>query len=549
VRDPRPVPKVGHGQIVIKPADPVAAPAAQVARLYRLSDPALSELNLDELLDELLERVRDALTVDTAAILLTDESSEQLVARAAKGIEEEVERGVRIPVGEGFAGRIAAERVAIFISDVDHAEILNPILREKGISSLVGVPLIVAGELIGVLHVGSLTPRWFDEKDVAVLELAAARAAPAIERARLFSALEREHRVAMLLQRSLLPRRLSRVWGLSVSARYSPARFEVGGDWYDMIELPRGRLGVVIGDVVGHGIRAAALMGQLRTALHAYALEGHEPGRTLELVDRFTHDLGGNAMATAAYGVFDSDGDSLCLASAGHLPPVVIAGDRSRVVDVPPTTPLGVVSYGRYPETEIPLAPTEMLALYTDGLVERRGVEVGEGIERLVELVRDARSPEAACALAIEGMVSDEGPSDDVAIVAFQNSVVPAEMHLRLDARPEALAQVRHELRRWLRDQGAADDALAEITIAASEACSNVVEHAYSPVPADFELDAEVTDGHVTVTVRDRGQWREPRGEHRGRGLTIIDTAMDHVDMRTGSSGTEVSMRRRLTAG
>jgi anti-sigma regulatory factor (Ser/Thr protein kinase)/putative methionine-R-sulfoxide reductase with GAF domain len=535
--------------MVVEPADPGAAPSEQVARLYRLSDPALSELNLQELLDELLERVRDALRVDTAAILLLDENAEQLVARAAKGIEEEVERGVRIPVGAGFAGRIAAERVAIFISDVDHADILNPILREKGIRSLVGVPLIVAGELIGVLHVGSLVPRWFDERDVAVLELAAARAGPAIERARLFSALEREHRVAMLLQRSLLPKRRSRVWGLSVSARYLPARFEVGGDWYDIIELPRGRLGVVIGDVAGHGIRAAALMGQLRTALHSYAIEGHQPGRTLELVDRFTHDLGGTAMATAAYGVFDTDGDRMRLASAGHLPPVVIAGERSRVVDVPPTTPLGVNSYGRYPETEIPIAQSEMLALYTDGLVESRGAEVGDGIDRLVDLVRDANSPEAACSLAVEGMVSDEGPSDDVAIIAFQNSVVPAEMHLRLYASPDSLAQVRHELRRWLRKHGATDDALAEITIATSEACANVVEHAYSPAPADFELDAEVTDGHVMVTVRDRGQWRAPRGEHRGRGLTIIRTAMDQVEVNTTSSGTEVSMRRRLVAG
>ncbi len=153
--------------------------------LVRLSDPALSELDFDRLLDELLVRVRDLLGVDTAAILLLDDERKQLVARAAKGIEEEVEQGVRIPIGGGFAGRIAQERVGIFIADVDHADILNPILREKGIRSLLGVPLIVEGELIGVLHVGSLTPREFDLRDLAVLDLAAARAAPAIERARL----------------------------------------------------------------------------------------------------------------------------------------------------------------------------------------------------------------------------------------------------------------------------------------------------------------------------------------------------------------------------
>jgi GAF domain-containing protein/anti-sigma regulatory factor (Ser/Thr protein kinase) len=541
-------PRLGAGQIVVASADHVAAPAEQVQRLYRLSDPALSELSLNELLDELLLRVRDALEVDTVAILLKDETSEELVARAAKGIEEEVERGVRIPIGAGFAGRIAAKRVAIYVADVDHADILNPILREKGISSLLGVPLIVEGNLIGVLHVGSLTPREFGEKDVAVLELAAARAAPAIERTRLFSALEREHRVAMVLQRSLLPKRLTAVWGLAVSARYLPARDEVGGDWYDVIELSHGRVGVVIGDVVGHGLRAAALMGQLRTALHCYAIEGHDPGRTLELVDRFAHDLGEEVMATAAYGVFDSDSGTVSLACAGHMPPIVIAGSESRAIDVPSAPPLGAFSYGRYPKIELVLGAGETLALYTDGLVERRGEELSTGIDRLLDVVGDAPSPDAACLLAVQRLVPADGATDDVAIVALQNTRVPAKLHLRLEARPDVLAQIRTMLRRWLRAQGAADDALAEITIAASEACANVVEHAYSPAPAYFELEAVRNDGDATVTVRDHGRWRPQRGEHRGRGLTIINAAMDHVEVNAAASGTEISMRRHLGA-
>src|SRR5262249_27073377 len=151
--------------------EPRLAPAHQVEAFARLSDPALSELGLEEFLDELLLRIRDALSVDTVAILLYDPETEQLVARAAKGIEEEVEQGVRIPIGQGFAGRIAAERVAVFIADVDHADILNPILREKGIASLLGIPLIVEGSLIGVLHVGSLVPREFGERDLAVLQV------------------------------------------------------------------------------------------------------------------------------------------------------------------------------------------------------------------------------------------------------------------------------------------------------------------------------------------------------------------------------------------
>ena len=376
---------------------------------YRLTDPVLSELPLEALLDELLVRVQEALAVDTVAILLLDVASQQLVARAAKGIEEEVERGVRIPLGQGFAGRIAAERVPIFIAEVDHADVLNPILREKGIESLLGVPMIVEGELIGVLHVGSRQPRTFGQDDLAVLQMAAARAALAIERARLFAKLEHEHAVSMLLQRSLLPKRLAEVVGVRVAARYLPAREEVGGDWYDVIELPRGRVGVVIGDVVGHGIAAAALMGRLRTALHSYAIEGHGPGRTLELVDRFVQSLNESAMATAAYAVFDTYTSELQYATAGHLPPLVISGSGARVLEVTPAPPLGAFPYGRCPEHELSLGSSEMLLLYTDGLVERRGVALSTGIEALASAVRGGQTPEDACAFAVAELVPPDG--------------------------------------------------------------------------------------------------------------------------------------------
>jgi anti-sigma regulatory factor (Ser/Thr protein kinase)/putative methionine-R-sulfoxide reductase with GAF domain len=539
-------PNLGVGQIALAPADAILEPTEQVRSSYRFSDPALSELPLEQLLDELLNRVQEALEVDTAAILLYDAEANQLVARAAKGIEEEVERGVRLPLGQGFAGRIAGERVAIFIADVDHADILNPILREKGIRSLLGVPLIVEGSLIGVLHVGSLTPRTFGQADLAVLQLAAARAAPAIERASLFAALEHEHRVSAALQRSLLPKRLVDVVGVDVAARYLPAREEVGGDWYDVFELPRGKVGVVIGDVVGHGITAAALMGRLRTALHSYAIEGHGPGRTLELVDRFVQSLSEPAMATAAYAVFDTYTSRICYATAGHLPPIVISGAEARALEVTPAPPLGAFPYGRCPEYDLDLAGGEMLFLYTDGLVERRAIPLNQGIEALASAVAGARTPEAACVLAMAELVPDGGLRDDAAIVALQNSAVPAELHLRLPAQPKMLAHVRRVLRRWLISRGADETDVAEVTIAVSEACANAIEHAYSPAPAAFQLDATGDDGEITVAVRDEGRWRPPRGSNRGRGLSIMVAAMDDVQIDRTDTGTRVVMRRRL---
>jgi anti-sigma regulatory factor (Ser/Thr protein kinase)/putative methionine-R-sulfoxide reductase with GAF domain len=533
--------------VVLEPASGELAPSEQVRTLFRLSDPALSELGLEEFLDELLVRVREALAVDTVAILLHDEENQQLVARAAKGIEEEVEQGVRIPIGRGFAGRIAAERVAIYIADVDHADIMNPILRKKGIRSLLGIPLIVEGDLIGVLHVGSLQPRTFGARDLAVLQVAGARAAPGIERARLYSALEHEHRVAMVLQRSLLPQQLVDVAGISAAARYMPASYEVGGDWYDVFYLPRGQFGIAIGDVAGHGLRAAALMGQLRTALHGYAVEGHSPGRTLQLVDRFMRTLPDSAMATAAYAVLDADTGALRLANAGHLPPIVVGGSNPRILELPSAPPLGAFPYASWTDEETALDAGETILFYTDGLVERPGVPLTESIARLLTITAAASSAEEACQLAVEQLVPFGRLRDDMAMVALNYGAVPAELSLKLPAEPPVLADMRRLLRRWLNSQSVQDQDSREIILAVNEACANAIEHAYSPAAAEFEVRARQDNGMLAFVVTDTGHWRPPRGENRGRGLKLVHAAMDEVEIDSSDSGTAVVMRRRLS--
>jgi serine phosphatase RsbU (regulator of sigma subunit)/anti-sigma regulatory factor (Ser/Thr protein kinase) len=437
--------------------------------------------------------------------------------------------------------------VGIFIADVDHADILNPILREKRIRSLLGIPLIVEGELIGVLHVGSLQPRVFDLRDLAVLDLAAARAAPAIERAKLLDAVEREHRNAVMLQRSLLPRRFGAVQGVTVAARYLPARDEVGGDWYDMIKLPHGQAGIVIGDVAGHGLVAATLMGQLRTALHAYALAGHSPAETLRLVDYFVGSLEEEVMASAALAVVDQEKGVVTFASAGHLPPILLSSDgRARVVEVALAPPLGAFGFNECPEHELPLGPGEMMMLYTDGLIERRGVSLWTSIDTLVAAVTGVHNPEDACLMAMDRLVPHRGPTDDVAVIAVQNDPVPAVLELELPAYPKTLARLRQALRRWLQAQAVEREVESEITIAVSEACANAIEHAYGPSRGTFTVSAERRNGCVEVTVHDQGRWQPARGEHRGRGLKIIEAAMDEVDVHADDAGTDVIMRRRL---
>jgi anti-sigma regulatory factor (Ser/Thr protein kinase) len=454
---------------------------------------------------------------------------------------------VRIPVGGGFAGRIAAGRRPIYIADVDHAEILNPILRMKGVRSLLGVPLLIEGTILGVLHVGTVTPREFTNTDAALLQLAASQAAPAIDRARLFDALDREHRSAVALQRSLLPDRLPDLVGIDTAARYLPARDEVGGDWYDVIDLPGGHVGLAIGDVAGHGLRAASLMGQLRAGLRAYALDGHSPGETLKRLDRMLQTISGRGMATAGYAILDPATGALRYASAGHPPPVIVrGGGEAQLMEVTAAPPLGSLPFSTFHDVQDQLGPDDTIVLYTDGLIERRHEPLTAGLERLRALASAAASAEQLCRRLIEQLVPAGGAEDDIAVVALRVVPVEAVLRVRFAADPQVLSQMRRMLGRWLQEHGTEADEVAAITLACGEACANAIEHAYAPGVAYFELEALDADGVVTITVRDTGRWRAPRGTNRGHGLKIISAAVDELDLHTTDAGTEVVMRRRL---
>jgi serine phosphatase RsbU (regulator of sigma subunit) len=359
--------------------------------LQRVTDPSLAHLPEDELLDELLARITELLGADTAAILMLEPAGDMLRARAARGLEEHFEQNVRIPVGRGFAGRVAAERRAIRIEDVDRADIFNPILREKGIRSLLGVPLLVSGRILGVLHVGSLTPRTFSDEDAELLQLAADRAAIAIEHAQLFE----QRRIAETLQRRLLPQELPSIAGLELACRYLPAAgSSLGGDWYDVFELPGGRIVLAVGDVVGHGVAAAAVMAQLRTALRAYAVEEHRPAAVVEAVNRMMWDLGPSAMTTLAYLELDPGDESLELVLAGHPPPLLTRPDAPpEYVPLQGGMVLGASQGSRYAARTMPFPAGTTIVLYTDGLVERRGASIDAGLDRLRELVADDEDP------------------------------------------------------------------------------------------------------------------------------------------------------------
>jgi GAF domain-containing protein/anti-sigma regulatory factor (Ser/Thr protein kinase) len=510
--------------------------------LQRVTDATLAYLPQEELLTELLERISEILGSDTAAILMLDEPAQLLRARAAKGIEEEVEQGITIPVGKGFAGRIAAERRPIIIEDVDHANVLNPLLRQKGIRSLLGVPLLIEGRVLGVLHVGTLTPRAFTDEDQDLLQHAADRAALAIEHAQL----SEQRRLAEALQRRLLPQRITGIPGVEIASRYMPAGDSLGGDWYDAFALAPGKIVLAVGDVVGHGLGAAAAMAQLRTALRAYAIDGHTPGEVVARVNRMMWHLGPLSMTTLAYLVIDPVAEVVELVTAGHPPPLVIAPDGTAAY-LPLTggIALGATEVARYQPQTHPLPVGSTVMLYTDGLVEERGLSIDDGLERLRLVAAEGAEPEALCAAVTERLVP-EAPADDIAMIIARLPPVAEQLMGTWPAEKEALADVRLLLRRWLRAHGASDDEAYDVIVACQEACANAVEHAYGPGSRSFELEGTYLDGRVSVTIRDHGQWRPPRGINRGRGLPLMQALMEHVDVTHTDEGTVVVLERTL---
>ena len=382
-----------------------------------VTDAALSHLGADDLLATLLRRVREILNADTAAVLLLDGSGRQLIAAAASGLEEEVSQGVRIPVGRGFAGRIAAERRPIILDHVDHGNVLNPILMDKGIRSLAGVPLLVHGAVLGVLHVGTVHDRVFTAEDAALLQLAADRAATAVQSLRS----REDHAAAVALQRSLVPSALPGVRGAEVAARYVPGSGHVGGDWYDAFVLPSGQLGMVVGDVAGSGLSAAVIMGRIRSALRAYALEFPGPADVLRKLDRkMQYFEEGDVMATVSYAVLDTDSGQLAISSAGHLPPVIAApGQRGAMAEIAVDPPIGVADAARRQVTTLALAPGAVLCLFTDGLVERRDEPIDDGITLLCQTVTPG-PPEDVCVSVMRALVGRQYPGDDIALLVLR---------------------------------------------------------------------------------------------------------------------------------
>jgi PAS domain S-box-containing protein len=369
---------------------------------------------------------------------------------------------------------------------------------------------------------------------------------------RLLEVYQREHRIAETLQRSLLPERLPQIDGLELAARYLPGTrgAAIGGDWYDVLERPDGRVALVVGDVVGHGLRAAATMGQLRNAFRAYGLVESSPAEVVARINRLVMSGVEDAMATVVYVVLDRETGELSFSAAGHPPPLVLAPDGPRFLEGGRSVPIGASDPAVFREANAVLPPGSSLLLYTDGLVERRDVGLEARLEQLAEVAGAAdEGLDALCDRVIDVVLGEGEPGDDVALLAVRPLPVASErMSLTLPAEPGSLTGLRRRLARFLHATGASEAEQYELTLTICEAAGNAIEHAYGPGDATYEVEVTFASGELVAAVRDGGRWRDKRDDHRGRGLAIIEQLMDHVDVATRDDGTVVTMRRRLTA-
>jgi serine phosphatase RsbU (regulator of sigma subunit)/anti-sigma regulatory factor (Ser/Thr protein kinase) len=522
----------------------IADSAEQLRRVLHVADVALAHLSPEDLLDELLIRVREVLGADTAAVLLLDERTDELVATAAKGIEEEVEAGVRIPVGKGFAGKIASERAPVVIDRVDHRNVMNPILREKGIISLLGVPMLVHGQVLGVLHVGSLTYRRFAEPDVQLLQMVAERVALGLN-VRLY---EHERRLTEALQRTFLPVSMPRVPGLRFTSKYQPAA-GIGGDWYDVLALPSGAVALAMGDVAGHGVEAAVAMGRLRSALRVCAVEGADPADVVSRLDRLMETLDVAGMVTLLFGIVDPDFSEFRFVAAGHVPPLVLKdGDPFFAEDGRADPPLATSRLHRFRTHVVSLDGAKSLLLYTDGLIERRDESLSAGLERLraeSHHVGAALNSAAALDSLVDSLLDGSEATDDIAVLLVELEAPSTSVHLQMAADPAALVVVRRSLERWLSDLEVGERLRDDVLTAAGEAVANSVEHAYGPQGGWMHVLGSREGNTLSVVVRDGGHWRK-RGSGRGRGSRLMRALMDSVVYERSDGGTTVTMYRKL---
>lgn len=409
-----------------------------------------------------------------------------------------------------------------------------------------GFVAVLSGARDVVLCLEHRAPRVVSSEDRRLVAALVGHLSLAMQHVRQF---ESARETSLTLQRSLLAP-IDLPPGFAV--RYEPAvhPLEIGGDFYDVIPVGEDRIGLVVGDCVGRGLAAAAVMGQLRASTRALLLTGAQPSALLEHLDSVAEHIPDAFCTTVFVAIIDTESATVQYSSAGHVPPVLVSDAAPpQLLNEAGSVPLAVKHPEPRPQTSHPLAPGSTLMLYTDGLVERRDQSIDAQIDRLAAVVADTTNLqiEEVADAVLGRLAPDSGYDDDVAIVLYRS----ARASLVIDdaATAPKLTEVRHRLAAWLAANGASDSSVADLILVVNEACSNSVEHAYRGRDAGrMRVEAKIHDTQVHVRVTDFGSWKAPPVDPgtRGRGLLLMRAVSDRVDLDGTSAGTTVDMTFQL---
>ncbi|WP_460355113.1 SpoIIE family protein phosphatase [Mycobacterium sp. ZZG] len=396
-----------------------------------------------------------------------------------------------------------------------------------------------------VIYIELFERRRFTAEDHTLLTVLAGRLGQGLQRVH---QIDQQRETALALQHAILGPSLSS--GFAV--RYQPATspLQVGGDWYDVVNLDDGRIGLIVGDCVGHGLTAATIMGQLRSACRALLLEHPSPAAALSGLDRFAARLPGARCTTAFCAVLDPQNGELVYSCAGHPPPILVTADRStRLLEGARATPLGLKSPPHRTEERETMPPRSTLLLYTDGLVERRRESIDDGIARATDVVQDNRATalDELANVIMSRLAPADGYHDDVALLLYRQ---PAPLDLDFPADVGELAASRTALRDWLSAVGVSHEQSLDVLIAVGEALANAIEHGHRELPGRVRLCAIALPDTVYLTVTDSGTWKTPAeipALHRGRGIALMEALMQDVTIDSQTTGTTVRMTARIT--
>ncbi len=447
-----------------------------------------------------------------------------------------------IGAGEPARWPDLAPEVAQAITALSEGDLLAPIAGEPGTG---GVALQHPDGVL-VLWVWLTERRPFTDEDQLLLAVLAGRLGQGLARVH---QLDQQRAAALALQHAILgPQQLP--GGFAV--RYQPASppLQVGGDWYDLIDLEDGRMALVVGDCVGHGLAAATVMGQLRSACRALLLEHPTPAAALTSLDRFAAQLPGATCTTAFCAVLDPGTGELTYSSAGHPPPILVHADRStHLLEDAHSIPLGVRPGRPRPEARVVVPPRATLLAYTDGLVERRRRPLDEGIGRATDFVSEghATAPEELAGLLMSGMAPANGYEDDVALLLYRQ---PGPLELDFPADAGQLAPTRNTLRGWLARCGLDEGQIQNVLVAAGEAVANAIEHGHRDSPGGLvRFRATALVDRLEFTIADSGRWKPPQSDpdsHRGRGMELMKAFMTEVSVHPTATGTTVHLHTEI---